>query len=123
MADDLLPAWLLPTRSSPPRGHYSQAGRPTAGFATPLRRPPETMAVGQPDDAHAVDRAFGLPASSATSGLALQSRRKKVTSPALCNVDRVETRWYLLSYAFTPECFNAIVRSHWSMESSLLGSA
>jgi predicted transposase YbfD/YdcC len=31
----------------------------------------------------------------------------------------VESRCYLLSQAFTPECFNAIVRSHWSIENQL----
>jgi len=31
----------------------------------------------------------------------------------------VETRCYLLSQAFTPERFNAIVRSHWSIENQL----
>ena len=44
----------------------------------------------------------------------------KITAKRQCQEKTsVETRYYLLSYAFTPERFNAIVREHWGIENRL----
>lgn len=49
----------------------------------------------------------------------LKAIGKIIASREINGKTTVETRCYLLSQAFTPEHFNAIVRSHWGIENGL----
>ena len=49
----------------------------------------------------------------------LEAVGKVVASREIGGRTTTETRYYLLSKAFAPERFNAIVRSHWSIENQL----